>query len=683
MSASIFDIQRELILDTIRKNAPGEWKVLILDQTSRKLVENVVNEDDIIKENVLKIEDIEARRQSDPESDVIYILTPEQHIVDCLMADLEKRRYRRTFLVWTSILPPEQRQRIDRSSSGRDQIAKLGITHLDFYPRESHLVTFRDPWSFPILYHPRCSNLVQKHISDLAQKIVGICIALGEYPTIRYYKPKDPLPSHEAHVLSDFIAQAVQDEIDMYRKYHQDSFPPATTRPKGALYILDRSMDLFSPFLHEFTYQAMAHDLLPIRDGDKVTFRTLINEGRPDAEEKEMEIGEKDQLWVENRHRHMRDTLEKLMSDFKKFLKENPHFANSGNASSLNAIKDMLAGLPQFQEMKDAYTLHINMAEGCMEIFQKHKLPEIALLEQTLATGLDEDYRKPKGLADQLVRIVDEADVTPADRLRLLALFSIYQDGLIPADRNRLFAHAALPPSDESILLNLSLLGARSDRPLGTKRPPRPPTRPSRSPRRPPNEFHALTQENASSASLRTTERAKPTWARSRLNSVEPRQRVVVFIAGGATFSEARACYEVSRATGRDVYLATSHMLTPALFLRQLGDLSRDRAQLRIPALMPRPKAPAHLFEERPAVGSTPSGGSGRSGRPVGMAGGPGQGLPIRPGASRSVTEESQAPSSSATSQNGGGNERNERNGGKLTKDPDRKKKKLHFLSKK
>ncbi len=34
--------------------------------------------------------------------DAVYLLSPEPHIVDCLMADIECRRYRRVFLVWTS-----------------------------------------------------------------------------------------------------------------------------------------------------------------------------------------------------------------------------------------------------------------------------------------------------------------------------------------------------------------------------------------------------------------------------------------------------------------------------------------------------------------------------------------------------------------------------------------------------
>ncbi len=34
--------------------------------------------------------------------DAVYILSPLPHIVDCLMADFERRRYKRAFVIWTS-----------------------------------------------------------------------------------------------------------------------------------------------------------------------------------------------------------------------------------------------------------------------------------------------------------------------------------------------------------------------------------------------------------------------------------------------------------------------------------------------------------------------------------------------------------------------------------------------------
>jgi syntaxin-binding protein 1 len=171
MAHSILGIQRLRFLDAVRHAAPGEWKILIVDDDSRRLMDNVVREDDILEERVMNIEQIEAKRQPNPDVDAVYILTPLAHIVDCLMADLAKRRYRRLFILWTSILPPTLRERLERSREAQEQIAVLRVLNLDFHPREARLVTLRDPFSFPILYHPSCSSLVQKHISDLAQRV--------------------------------------------------------------------------------------------------------------------------------------------------------------------------------------------------------------------------------------------------------------------------------------------------------------------------------------------------------------------------------------------------------------------------------------------------------------------------------------------------------------------------------
>lgn len=69
------------------------------------------------------------------------------------------------------VLHPALRDRIDKSSIAREQIVLFRVLNIDFYPRESHLITFRDPWSFPVLFHPMCNNLVRQHMEDIAQKV--------------------------------------------------------------------------------------------------------------------------------------------------------------------------------------------------------------------------------------------------------------------------------------------------------------------------------------------------------------------------------------------------------------------------------------------------------------------------------------------------------------------------------
>jgi syntaxin-binding protein 1 len=299
--------------------------------------------------------------------------------------------------------------------------------------------------------------------------------------------------------------------------------------------------------------------------------------------------------------------------------------------------------------------------------------------------------------------MLDEEGVAPQDRLRLLIMFLLFKDGLVPADLQKLIAHAQLPPQNGEVIHNMELLGARTTRNIKDSRPVPSPLFPKKPPpammedeyalsryepvlqnlleahatntldaivfpyTKPPLDLNEGVAQQQAAASLRS---AKPTWAKSRQANagVENRQRVVVFMAGGATYSEARACYNVGRDTGRETFLVTSHMLTPHLFIRQVGDLSTDKRRLNIPAEMPKPQAPRHLFEPdeppKPKVAPQPVPAAALAHKPqpplptqqmaaMGLNGKPSNGnmAPLPP------------PPSQA---------------GKLTKDPD-KKKKHHF----
>lgn len=55
---------------------------------------------------------------------------------------------------------------------------------------------------------------------------------------------------------------------------------------------------------------------------------------------------------------------------------------SDGAKASVNTIKDMLAGLPQFQEGKERFGLHLDMAGKCVKVFQDHKLLDVGSVEQ-------------------------------------------------------------------------------------------------------------------------------------------------------------------------------------------------------------------------------------------------------------------------------------------------------------
>ncbi len=261
-----------------------------------------------------------------------------------------------------------------------EHIKTLKELFVDFYPEESQLVTFRDTDSPLILYNPNLAPLVDSHVLELAKKIVCICAALGEYPVVRYHRPSEG--SFAAKTLSAKLANTVQRELDNYARTNE-GFPPKSERPRGVLLIMDRSLDLNTPLLHEFTFQAMANDLLPIRDGRRYKYQV---DGTVGKEEKEEEISDKDPVWQSVRHVHMSTAIDKLVQDFNKFTQDNSDFGTDAKATSLNAIRNMMAGMDSYTQGKNKYSLYITMAQDCMNLFEKNQLPITGQIEQVILT---------------------------------------------------------------------------------------------------------------------------------------------------------------------------------------------------------------------------------------------------------------------------------------------------------
>lgn len=179
---------------------------------------------------------------------------------------------------------------------------------------------FSPPRSLAALRGARIA--AEEDLRFIARSILNICVALEEYPLVRYYLPSHhpplgpfaPPPESQAPpaesngrwrttlargdagraeaeansaYLSKLLAYMVQQELDEYKKVTPDfpvSYPflhcltcfsyhilkkSDPGRPRGVLFITDRAMDTMAPFLHEFTYQAMCNDLLPIENGTR------------------------------------------------------------------------------------------------------------------------------------------------------------------------------------------------------------------------------------------------------------------------------------------------------------------------------------------------------------------------------------------------------------------------------
>ncbi|TPX58052.1 hypothetical protein PhCBS80983_g03413 [Powellomyces hirtus] len=451
---TVIDVIRKKILNDMVKavDPPGRWKVMVVDDEALRILNTVVKLSDLTDEHVISVEALSKGRQPYPDREVIYFISPDPTSVQRIVDDFSKPKppYAQIHIFCSAPLPDSLFEKIKRSPAS-DFIRSLKELNVDFSAPESHVFTVDQPASLKTVFNPQSPSLQNYELERIGKRLAAVLASLGEYPYIRYHDPSNGLkPSTNAK-----LANMVQVELDNLSRIDKN-FPPPSQYQRAILLIIDRSADIITPLLHHFTYQSMVMDVLGIAD---MTYQP------PDADAV-VKLDQNDVVWNQARHWHIAEVMEYLGEAVTKFTSENKAaaFALNGSGSSLNAIqqlKDTMAHLPQYQEMKTKYSIHTSMCSDAMREFNQNKLERLGQIEQDIATGETAEGKSLRLSLSEVLGIMEDSRILHEDKLRLLMIFLTVQNGLPDADRQKLLDAARLSLEEAQAVHNLSMLGVR------------------------------------------------------------------------------------------------------------------------------------------------------------------------------------------------------------------------------
>ncbi|OQU84879.1 hypothetical protein SORBI_3004G136300 [Sorghum bicolor] len=611
------------MLRSTRKNSKSTWKVLIMDKFTVKIMSYACKMADITEEGVSLVEDLYKRRQPLPSLDAIYFIQPTKE---------------KAYVFFSSPVHKELVAQIKKDSSVLPRIAALSEMNLEYFAIDSQGFTTDHERALEELFSENAegSHKYNACLNTMATRISTVFASMREFPRVHYRVAKT-IDASTMTTLRDLIPTKLAASVWNCLAKYKTTVPEFPQTETCELLIVDRSLDQIAPIIHEWTYDAMCHDLLCM-DGNKYVHEVPTKNGSA-TEKKEVLLEDHDPVWLELRHAHIADASERLHDKMTNFISKNKaaqlHQARTGGELSTRDLQKMVQALPQYNDQIDKLSLHVEIAGKLNNIIREQCLRDVGQLEQDLVFGDAGTKELINFLRTQLV-------VSRENKLRLLMIYAALNPEKFESDKGaKLMQLAGLSADDMIAVNNMRCLcgpdtkkssvggfalkfdvhkkkhahrkertGEESAWALSRFYPileelieklskgelPKDEYNcmndPSPSAHGPPTSSSARSSPAHSMRSRRTG----GTWARPRgsddgysSDSVLKHassdfrklgQRIFVFVIGGATRSELRAAHKLSSKLKRDIILGSSSLDDPPQFITKLKLMSAEELTL-------------------------------------------------------------------------------------------------------
>ncbi|ADM11037.2 Sec1-like syntaxin-binding protein [Encephalitozoon intestinalis ATCC 50506] len=483
----ILDLLKKKIIEDVFEVYPdAEWSVLVYDSYGASILKNFFVKSEFISHNIVTSQRIEEQRER-VDFPVIYFVRGEESIVKMINRDFENRLY------------PSYAVCALEECEGLQPPIKVKKVDVDFLPFE------------------------QRVFKATAKQLYSVAKTLNTVFNVSY-------SGSVCRGLAEIVEKTMGSE-----------------ERKGELIILDRSIDLFTPFLHFFTFRTLLED--------------LSVENMEEFEKKYM----RDKVWESVKNAHLGEVNSILRNQAQILSKVAQRLDTKVDNKDL---MKMVLEAPAAAKTKESLSKILGLAQKCYDQFDY--LSRFNEIEQLLATGYDKSGSKWKMKVEDVFEYLRSSGIERSDKIRILLLLKAngyqLQDNEVNLLKGMGFEDSEIEISFENHESFVPLRGSgnhkyevsRYEPVLGNV------LRSFIGKQKGHLQINRLTSSRSHLKSLRKTHLL------SVKKDISYQKLYCVYITGGITFEEIRVAYEISESLGVEIIVGSEDIITPKSYVEYL-----------------------------------------------------------------------------------------------------------------
>ena len=436
--AGLQQIVRQRILKEVvglRKDAPSyggklQWKVLIVDDLTLKVVSSCLTMAQLATEAVSNVEHMHKHREPNRLAEAIYFVAPNEKSVKAILEDIKFKFYSALHVLFTEECPKPLLNNFLSKVTHSEMIKSCKEVYLSFIPLEKLVYSISMKPILPPLETSSSADTDKnvnefslKLMDQMAAKLATLCNSFEGTPSIGFQKDCS---------YTDTFAQILRDKLNSIKDSvgtNQSSWNN-TSHSHYQVLILDRGFDLISCLIHDMTYQSMAYDLLGggKLDVEKNTYNLVDSNASNQAHQ----LDNSDAIWEELKHEHIASVLDKIARKVKdERTKEDQKGAKEESEANTKKLKRDVQELLTDKKRRRELKIHSDLAHILSETIEFKKIKELCEVEQALATASRSNGFLPvDSKQESFTRLILDKDIDEVDKIRLICMHILSKKGI-------------------------------------------------------------------------------------------------------------------------------------------------------------------------------------------------------------------------------------------------------------